>query len=114
VTAAHDCAEGGLAVALAEGAVTGPTSVGCDVAVTGTGRADISLFGEGPSRVVVTVEPARAREFEALMAESAIPWRWIGVTGGDRVVIRAAGRVVDVAVDRIAHAWRSGFERHMA
>jgi hypothetical protein len=48
------------------------------------------------------------------MAESAISWRWIGVTGGERVVIRAAGRVVDVAVDRIAHAWRSGFERHMA
>jgi hypothetical protein len=29
-------------------------------------------------------------------------------------VIRAGERVVDVAADRIAHAWRSGFERHMA
>ena len=63
---------------------------------------------------MVTVEPARAREFEALMAESAIPWRWIGVTGGERVVIRATPRVIDVAVDRIGHAWRSGFERPMA
>jgi hypothetical protein len=63
---------------------------------------------------VVTVAPERARGFEALMAESAIPWRWIGVTGGDRLVIRTGRRVVDVAVDRIAHAWRSGFERHMA
>ena len=114
VTAAHDCSEGGLAVALAEGAVSGATPVGCDVSAPGTGRADVALFGEGPSRVVATVEPARAREFEALMAESAIPWRWIGVTGGERLVIRAAERVVDVAVDRIAHAWRSGFERHMA
>ena len=114
VTAAHDCAEGGLAVALAEGAVTGTTPVGCAVDVPGTSRADLLLFGEGPSRVVVTVEPARVREFEALMAESAIPWRWVGATGGDRVVIRTAERVVDVAVDRIAHAWRSGFERHMA
>jgi phosphoribosylformylglycinamidine synthase len=114
VSAAHDCAEGGLAVALAESAVTGPVPVGCEVSVPTTARADLALFGEGPSRVVVTVEPARQREFEALMAESAIPWRWIGVTGGDRVVMRAGGRVVDVAVDRIAHAWRSGFERHMA
>jgi phosphoribosylformylglycinamidine synthase II len=115
VTAAHDCAEGGLAVALAEGAVTGSTPVGCDVTVAAMSRADLALFGEGPSRLVVTVEPARVREFEALMAESAIPWRWIGVTGSDRVVIRAGERVVvDVAVDRIAHAWRSGFERHMA
>jgi len=114
VTAAHDCAEGGLAVALAEAAVSGAAPVGCDVRLAGTARTDLTLFGEGPSRVVVTVEPARAREFEALMAESAIPWRWIGVTGGDRVVIRAGERVVDVAADRIAHAWRSGFERHMA
>jgi len=64
--------------------------------------------------VVVTVEPARQREFEALMAESAIPWRWIGTTGGERVIVRAGGVVVDVPVDRIEHAWRSGFERHMA
>jgi phosphoribosylformylglycinamidine synthase subunit PurL len=113
-TAAHDCAEGGVAVTLAECAVTGATPVGCEASVRATGRADLALFGEGPSRVVVTVEPARVPEFEGLMAESAIPWRWIGVTGGERVVIRAASTVLDVAVDRLAHAWRSGFERHMA
>ncbi|PYN02066.1 MAG: phosphoribosylformylglycinamidine synthase II, partial [Candidatus Rokuibacteriota bacterium] len=119
VTAAHDCAEGGLAAALAEGCVTGIRASGagggCDVTVEPGRRLDEALFGEGPSRVIVTVEPARQREFEALMAESAIPWRWIGTTGGERLTVRAAGRVVvDVAVDRIEHAWRSGFERHMA
>jgi phosphoribosylformylglycinamidine synthase II len=114
VTAAHDCAEGGVAVALAESAVTGATPVGCDVGVPATTRADLALFGEGPSRVMLTVESARVREFEGLMAESAIPWRWIGVTGGERVVIRAASTVIDVPLERLAHAWRSGFERHMA
>ncbi|HXU89851.1 MAG TPA: phosphoribosylformylglycinamidine synthase subunit PurL [Methylomirabilota bacterium] len=113
-TAAHDCAEGGVAVTLAEGAVTGAAPIGCDVTVPAATRADVAFFGEGPSRVVVTVEPMRVREFEALMAESAIPWRWIGVTGGERVVIRSGSCVIDVAVDRLAHAWRSGFERHMA
>jgi hypothetical protein len=55
------------------------------------------------------------RGFEALMAESAVPWRWIGVTGGDRLVLRlGATTFVDVALDRIERAWRSGFERHMA
>ena len=119
VTAAHDCAEGGLAAALAEGCVTGTrvgaVGIGCEVAVDVARRLDETLFGEGPSRVVVSVESERQREFEALMAESAIPWRWIGSTGGERLSIRVAGRlVVDVAVDRIEHAWRSGFERHMA
>jgi len=73
------------------------------------------LFGEGPSRVVVAVEAARTREFEALMAESAIPWRWIGATGGERLVIRVGtNTVVDVRAGQLEHAWRSGFERRMA
>jgi len=117
VTAAHDCAEGGLAATLAEGCVTGARAnggVGCEVTVEPGRRLDETLFGEGPSRVVVTVEPARQREFEALMAESAIPWRWIGTTGGERVIVRAGEVVVNVPVDRIEHAWRNGFERHMA
>jgi len=115
VTAAHDCSEGGLAVALAEGCVSGREPVGCEAALDAAGRADQVLFGEGPSRAVVTVEPARVREFEALMAESAIPWRWIGTTGGDRLALRLGAKtIVDVALDRIERAWRSGFERHMA
>jgi phosphoribosylformylglycinamidine synthase subunit PurL len=115
VTAAHDCAEGGVAVALAEACVTGRAPVGCEATLPAGGRADHVLFGEGPSRVLVSVEAARAREFEALMAESAIPWRWIGVTGGDRVRLRVGTQpVIDAGLDRIEHAWRNGFERHMA
>jgi len=114
-TSAHDCAEGGAAVALAEGCVTGRELVGCVAALPGDARADLTLFGEGPSRVIVTVEPARAREFEALMAESAIPWRWVGTTGGERLVIRIGTRiVVDVATTELERAWRTGFERHVA
>jgi phosphoribosylformylglycinamidine synthase len=116
VSAAHDCADGGLAVALAESCVTGRGGpVGCEVDVTGALRADLELFGEGPSRVIVAVPPGRLRAFEALMAESAVPWRWIGATGGDRLRIRAGTRtVVDVDLNRIEHAWRGGFERHVA
>jgi phosphoribosylformylglycinamidine synthase len=114
-TATHDCSEGGAAVALAEGCVTGRELVGCVAALPADSRADLTLFGEGPSRVVVTVEAARAREFEALMAESAIPWRWIGTTGGTRLVIRiGSGIVVDVDTAELEQAWRTGFERHVA
>jgi phosphoribosylformylglycinamidine synthase II len=115
VTAAHDCSEGGVAVALAEGCITGRELVGCEASLPAGARADLTLFGEGPSRVVVTVEPARAREFEALMAESAIPWRWIGTTGGERLGIRIGTEtLVDVATRQLEQAWRTGFERHVA
>ena len=114
-TAAHDCAEGGVAVALAEACVTGRELIGCEATLPADARADLVLFGEGPSRVLVTVEPARAREFEALMAESAIPWRWLGTTGGERLVIRIGGdTVVNVDTGQLEQAWRTGFERHVA
>jgi phosphoribosylformylglycinamidine synthase len=115
VTAAHDCSEGGVAAALAESCVTGPRTVGCDVTVPAGVRHDHVLFGEGPSRIIVSVEAARAREFEALMAESAITWRWVGTTGGDRLRLRVGGEtVVNVGLDQVEHTWRNGFERHMA
>ncbi len=115
VATAHDCSEGGVAVALAESCVTARDPVGCDATLPAAARADLTLFGEGPSRVLVAVEARHAREFEGLMAESAIPWRWIGTTGGDRLVIRVGNdTVVDVDASRLEHAWRSGFERHMA
>jgi phosphoribosylformylglycinamidine synthase len=117
---AHDCAEGGLAVALAESCVSGPRPVGAEIDVgsvgdSGGGRPDLTLFGEGPSRVVVSVKAEAARHFEQLMSEFRVPWRWVGTVGGERLVVRAGGtRLVDLPVDRIASAWRGGFERYVS
>jgi phosphoribosylformylglycinamidine synthase len=113
---AHDCAEGGLAVALAEACMSGPRPWGAEIDLgPGGGRVDLTLFGEGPSRVVVSVKADRARHFEQLMSEFRVPWRFIGRVGGDRLRIRAGeASLVDLDVDRIASAWRGGFERHVS
>ena len=113
VGSAHDCAEGGLAVALAEACVSSPAPLGAEVELTAAdGPAALPLFGEGPSRIVVSVAAEAQRHFERLMGEFAVPWRWIGRVGGDRLVIRLGPSVVvSLAVDRIEHAWRNGFER---
>ena len=74
----------------------------------------MTLFGEGPSRILVEVEVAGVRAFEALMGEWAIPWRWIGETGGTRMVVTLGGQtVVDADLERLGAAWRNGFERHV-
>ncbi|MBI3629346.1 MAG: phosphoribosylformylglycinamidine synthase subunit PurL, partial [Candidatus Rokubacteria bacterium] len=115
VASAHDCAEGGIAVALAEAAVTGPVAIGAEVTLPAAGRADLVLFGEGPSRIVVSLPAEQERQFEALMAESAIPWTWMGAVGGERLVLRLGGEpVIDLALDRLDRAWRDGFERYVA
>jgi len=52
IKSAHDCSEGGLAVALAECCVTGPRSVGAAVDLKDEIRPDCLLFGESQSRIV--------------------------------------------------------------
>jgi phosphoribosylformylglycinamidine synthase len=120
LASAHDCAEGGLAVTLAESCVSGPRPVGAEVdlgSIAGLqgGRPDLTLFGEGPSRVVVSVKAEAARHFEQLMSEFRVPWRFIGTVGGERLVVRAGGTsLVDLHLDRITVAWRGGFERYVS
>ncbi len=112
---AHDCSEGGLAVALAEACVAGPVLLGADVSLPSGARNSLTLFGEGPSRVLVSVPRGAQRHFEALMREWRVPWKWIGTVGGGRLAIRA-GRdfVVNLSVEELSHAWRSGFERSIS
>jgi phosphoribosylformylglycinamidine synthase subunit PurL len=117
VRSAHDCAEGGLAVALAESCVAGPRPLGAQIDLR-SGRPGepphAALFGEGPSRIVVSVSADTERAFVGLMAEFGIPWRWIGrVTDGGFVVASPRAVWVDVGLDRIGHAWRTGFARHV-
>jgi phosphoribosylformylglycinamidine synthase len=84
VLAAHDCAEGGLAVALAEGCITG--GVGCEVdlpqELTGPadGRLDTLLFGEAASRVVLAVAPDALPMIEMCAEEREVPLAILGRT----------------------------------
>ena len=116
VRGAHDCSEGGLAVTLGESCVSGPKPIGASVELDcDDRRADLVLFGEGPSRVVVSVPPEGERHFERLMGEFALPWRWIGRVGGEALVVTRGGApAIAAPLDRMAHAWRVGFERHVA
>jgi phosphoribosylformylglycinamidine (FGAM) synthase-like enzyme len=108
-------------VTLAESCVSGPKPIGATVDLDGDEldgddrRADLVLFGEGPSRVVVSVPPEGERHFERLMGEFALPWRWIGRVGGEALVVTRGGAAAIAApLDRMAHAWRAGFERRVA
>jgi phosphoribosylformylglycinamidine synthase len=112
---AHDCAEGGFAVTLAESCVSGPQMIGAEVELASRAeRLEMTLFGEGPSRVLVSVPVEAERHFEQLMGEFAVPWRWIGRVGGDRLIIRTGGvSVINLSLERIGQAWRTGFERYV-
>ncbi|MGH2724289.1 MAG: phosphoribosylformylglycinamidine synthase subunit PurL [Actinomycetota bacterium] len=84
LASAHDCSDGGLAVALAESATAGDT--GFAVTLPGDLPAHVALFSESASRAVVSVQPERAEPFDDLAAELEVPFARIGETGGPRMV----------------------------
>jgi phosphoribosylformylglycinamidine synthase len=84
LSSAHDCSDGGLAVALAESAIAGD----CGFAVTLPGDLPphVGLFSESASRAVVSVEPASAAALEDLARGHLIPFARLGETGGPRML----------------------------
>jgi phosphoribosylformylglycinamidine synthase len=86
---AHDCSEGGLAVALAESCIMGPGPVmGARVKLVGcAGRPDFILFGEDQSRVVATAGPEDLDQLRRLAADSGVPITILGTVGGDELVV---------------------------
>jgi phosphoribosylformylglycinamidine synthase len=112
VRSAHDCAEGGLAVALAECCITGPRRLGAAVALPEGGRVDELLFGEAPSRIVVTATPGDVERLTRIVREWAVPVQILGHVGGDRLQVRvgAAARV-SLSVEVLADAFENGLAR---
>jgi phosphoribosylformylglycinamidine synthase II len=118
IKSAHDCAEGGLAVALAEcciasgvegGALTAapPPFLGAAVRLPASAlRPDVALFGEGPSRVVVTCAPDAADALAELA--SGLPFAALGTVGGDRLQIAVQGSAtIDLPVAELRRAFES-------
>jgi phosphoribosylformylglycinamidine synthase len=105
---AHDLSEGGLAVALAEACAAGGVGARCPLSPELFGRrADVALFGEGPSRVVVSVAPERYEAFAELCARSQVPIRLVGQVGGTDLRVRLAEAEVVVPVEELRSAWEA-------
>jgi phosphoribosylformylglycinamidine synthase II len=111
--AAHDVADGGLAVTLAEMAIGGDIglTVGADAASPRL-PWDSALFSESPTRWVVEVDKKRADDFEEAMAP--VPLRKIGEVGGGSIVVqKGAGDLIEIAVREARKAWSEPLWRAM-
>jgi phosphoribosylformylglycinamidine synthase subunit PurL len=128
VASAQDVSGGGLAVALAEAAMwgAGDRGLGARVRVSVANSPAVDLFGESPSRVVLTCRPRFAPALILLARQHGLPVEELGTVQGDRLVIDLAGagatgaaeergsRVadeIDVAVADLRRAWDEGLAR---
>ena len=103
---AHDCGDGGLAVALAECAIG--QGHGFAVSLPTDLPSHVTLFSESASRAVVAVAPVEEDLFRALAAAHHVPAARIGETGGPRALIDGA---IDVPVTDLTEVWETAIPR---
>jgi phosphoribosylformylglycinamidine synthase len=89
VQGAHDCSEGGLAVALAECCFNREKLFGAKIALkAGDTPAAAVLFNESQSRIIISVAPEDAEKTISILREHDVPFQEIGKVGGDELCIR--------------------------
>ena len=121
---AQDVSSGGFATALAECSMW--ADVGAHVRLHVSNSPAVDLFGESPSRLIVSAAPRHVPAVALLARQHGLPVESIGTVGGDRLVVELAGagatgaaeergsRVadsVDVALADLQRAWQHGLPR---
>ncbi|MDP3091789.1 MAG: phosphoribosylformylglycinamidine synthase subunit PurL [Nitrospira sp.] len=121
VQSAHDCSDGGLAVALAECCMSGPDQTrGAVVRLTpGRQRIDSMLFGESQSRIIVSAQPAQRQAILEQAQRLGVPAAVVGAVGGAALVIyvgdeRSTTKTIDLPVATIADRWGLSLERRLS
>jgi phosphoribosylformylglycinamidine synthase len=101
--AAHDAAEGGIAVAAAEMAIAGQVGIGIELPALAE-RDDITLFGEaGNGHVLVATDDADA--LLALAATHGVPALLVGTAGGDAIRVAVGPTVAELPLAAAIASW---------
>ncbi len=121
IKSAHDCSEGGIAVALAECCISSKnTAIGAEITLPAhpvrgsasdgahTMRRDALLFGESQSRIVVSLAQDDVSKIMSIADKHGIPAIVIGKVGGKRLKIDG---IIDLSVNELVAVWKDSLER---
>ncbi len=107
INSAHDCSEGGVAVAISESCFSsnGRKAVGAEIDLTTSDLSTESLlFGESPSRIVISFDSEKLKRVRELAAEC--PFEVIGRVGGAELRMSVNGnRVIDAPITELESLW---------
>ncbi|NCJ07264.1 phosphoribosylformylglycinamidine synthase subunit PurL [Synechococcales cyanobacterium C] len=110
VQSAHDCAEGGIAVALAEACISGQQGAEITLKPNLAQRWDELLFGEGGGRILVSVSPSAQAEWETYL-QGYLPQQWqqigqvIAEDGGLQVITANNLGLIKARIEEITQDW---------
>ena len=108
IKSAHDCSEGGLAVALAESSFQNDIGVNIEIAENISDKA--LLFGESQSRVVVSIEETDAKKLENIAKDNKTPFKRIGYT---RKNIFKFNNLIDLQLKEMKRKWETAIEQQL-
>jgi len=118
IQSAHDCAEGGLAIALAESCISGKKGATLTLPLSNSleQRWDEVLFGEGGARIVVSVAPAHQSAWESYLQEQlGDRWQHLGhvsISHGDLVIQGTEhSPLIKIPVQQVSEYWQSAIEQ---
>jgi len=101
LSSAHDCSDGGLAIALAESCIKGKR--GARIKIEDKMRSDALLFGESQSRIVTSVNPKNLSLLQDIADKYLVPLLTLGSVEGKSLNIN---RLISLEVDQLEKVWR--------
>jgi phosphoribosylformylglycinamidine synthase len=116
---AHDCSEGGLAVALAECCISNPDNLlGANVDLAPLRRdkslrTDALLFGETQGRIIVTCRKENIRTVMLYLERRAVPATLLGQVGGDILILRSGDHAWQWRLSELFELWHNSIGRLM-
>jgi len=115
LASAHDCSEGGLAVALAESCISHPLAAkGATLGIDSTVRNDAFLFGESQSRILISFSVKNRLAVEAKARAIEVPFAVIGKVGGDSLIVNINGKeFIREEVSHLKQLWFGALETYV-
>lgn len=101
VSSAHDCSEGGLAIALAESCIKGKK--GAEIDIEDKIRNDALLFGESQSRIILSIDPKNLSSLQEIADKYQVPLLRLGSVQGEKLKIN---RLINIKVGQLEKVWR--------
>jgi phosphoribosylformylglycinamidine synthase len=121
IRSAHDCAEGGLIIAIAESCIASKlgAQLNLDLTAIASQRLDEVLFGEGGGRIVVSVAPEQQKMWESYLRENlGQQWQKLGKVEnsqtGLRVFTSQGELLIDASIEQMSDRYGRAIEKRLA
>jgi phosphoribosylformylglycinamidine synthase subunit PurL len=118
---AHDCSEGGLAVAIAESCFNPKGTLGAEIDCSGgrVGRGaggtpastEEILFNESQSRIVISVAPENVEKAISILERAGVPFQRLGTVGGEELRIEVDNEKFSWPISNLYDDWWNSIRR---